>query len=466
MRAFAHLVELSRADLGARVVSATDAFFAGPDELLSKEEAVFDPHAYTDRGKLMDGWEPRRRRMRGHEVAVIELAVPGDLEGVDIDTSHFLGNHAPFASLDGGDGETWTEILPQVPLERGCSNLFALSGGHFSHVRLHMVPAGGIARLRVYGRPRKPRIGKDPYDLAGLLNGARALGCTDMFFSPMENLLLPQGPANMGEGWETRRSRPPGKDFVVVQLSDPGDLETIELHTTHFKGNFPDRAAVDGVCWPGAEAWALMTCEDWRPVVPMSPLGPDRRHAFRPAPGPWTHLRMRIEPDGGVARLRAWGLRAELETTALALEGICGSTRWTAAMAGPWTSREHLLGEAERQWWRLDRADQVEAFEAHPRIGGDVSRLREKYAARAASEQSGVDGASESLLEDLAQANRDYEGRFGFLFLVCASGKSAEEMLAILRRRMENEPDLEFQVACAEEAKIMRLRLEKLWEER
>lgn len=466
MNAFPHLVELSRSDLGATVLSATDAFFAGPQGLLDHGPALFDPEAYTDRGKLMDGWEPRRRRMRGHEVAIIELAVPGELHGVDIDTSHFLGNHAPFASLDGGDGENWTELLPQVPLERGGSNVFGLSGGTFTHVRLHMYPAGGIARLRVYGEPKKPRHGKDPYDLAGLLNGARALGCSDMFFSPMENLLLPQGPRNMGEGWETRRSRPPGKDFVIIELSDPGHLDSIELHTTHFKGNFPDRAAIDGVCWPGAEAWALMTCEDWREVVPFSPLGADRRHTLKPAPGVWTHLRMRIEPDGGVARLRAWGTRAELESFELDVTGICGSTDWTTRMQGSWTSREHLLGEAERVWWRLNRSDQLQAFLAHPRIGGDVAMLKEKYQARASSEQSGVDEASDAVLEELAEANSDYEERFGFLFLVCASGKSAEEMLAILRRRMENDPDLEFQVACAEEAKITRLRIEKLLEER
>jgi len=466
MNTFPHLVELSRADLGARVISATDRFFAGPDELLSPEPAVFDPDAYTDRGKLMDGWEPRRRRMRGHQVAIIELAVPGALEGVDIDTSHFLGNHAPFASLDGGDGTEWEEILPQVPLNRGCSNVFAVKPGTYSHVRLHMVPAGGIARLRVYGSPRKPRVGKDPYDLAGLLNGAQALGCSDMFFSPMSNLLLPMGPANMGEGWETRRSRPPGKDFVIVRLSDPGELESIELHTTHFKGNFPDRAAIDGVCWPGADPWALMTSEDWRPVVPMSPLGPDRRHAFKPSTGPWTHLRMRIEPDGGVARLRAWGLAAQPETFELDLAGVSGSERWSRTMSGPWTSLEHLLGEAERQWWRLNRADQLESFAAHPRIGADIDALKAKYRGRAASEQAGVTGASDEVLEALARANIDYEARFGHIFLVCASGKSAEEMLAILKRRVENDADLEFQVACAEEAKIMRLRIDKLLEKR
>lgn len=478
MKAFAHLLELSSADLGGVVHWSSDDFFAEASNLLKPGPAVFDPDAYTDRGKEMDGWESRRRRVRGHDVAVIELGVPGVLEGVDIDTSHFLGNHPPFASIDVAwapgvganamDTVEWTEVLGQVPLERGCSNLFGLPRVRATHVRLHMVPAGGIARLRVYGSPRKElRGGDDPIDLAGLLNGGRALGCTDMFFSPMSNLLRPQGPENMGGGWETRRSRPPGKDFVILELGHIGALEHIEIATTHFKGNYPSTVAVDGVLWPGAEPWALMNTDAWRPVVEAAPLGANRRHFFRQLAetGPLSHLRMRIEPDGGVARFRAWGWPREAVGFELDVTGICGSTAWTEAMSGrTWSSREHVLGEAERQWWRLRPADQLEAFAAHPHIGGDVGVLREKYQARAASEQAGVDSASEELLHLLATANVEYENRYGFLFLVCASGKTAQQMFDILQHRMENGERLEFQVACGEEAKIMRLRLESALE--
>lgn len=473
MKAFAHLLELSSEELGGVVHWSSDDFFAEAPNLLKVGPAEFDPDAYTDRGKLMDGWESRRRRVRGHDVAVIELGVPGVLEGVDIDTSHFLGNHPPFAAIDvawaPGLGERavdeadWQPALAQVPLERGTSNLFGLPRVRATHVRLHMVPAGGIARLRVYGTPsRAPRASgradADPIDLAGLLNGGRALGCTDMFFSPMSNLLLPQGPKNMGGGWETRRSRPPGDDFVVLELGHVGELEHIEIATTHFKGNYPSRVAVDGLLAPGAEAWALMNADDWRPVVGWRPLSMDRRHFFRElaSAGPFSHLRMRIEPDGGVARFRAWGWPREVDGFELDVTDVCGSTAWTEQMRGRrWLSSEHVLLEAERLWWRLRPADQLEAFRAHATIGGETSSSAQ------AAEQSGVDDASDAVRTELAEANAAYRARYGFLFLVCASGKSADEMLAILKRRMENEERLEFQVACGEEAKIMRLRLLK-----
>ena len=475
MKAFAHLLELSSEELGGVVHWSSDDFFAEATNLLKVAPAEFDPDAYTDRGKEMDGWESRRRRVRGHDVAVIELGVPGVLEGVDIDTSHFLGNHPPYASIDVAvcppgagavDSAEWVEVLPQVPLERGCSNLFGLPRVEATHVRLHMVPAGGIARLRVYGTPRRgvrPSKQGDPIDLVGLLNGGKALGCTDMFFSPMSNLLRPLCPENMGGGWETRRSRPPGKDFVILEMGQVGELEHIEIATTHFKGNYPTQVAVDGVLWPGAEPWALMNSDAWRPVVPMSPMSMDRRHFFRQLAetGPFSHLRMRIEPDGGVARFRAWGWPAEVEGFQLDVSGVCGSQAWQQAMAGrTWMSSEHLLGEAERQWWRLRPVDQLEAFRAHAVIGGSTSDAKQ------AKEQSGMDSASAQVRDELARLNAEYRDRYGFLYLVCASGKSAAQMLAILRRRMENEERLEFQVACGEEAKIMQLRLSALLEAR
>ncbi|MBI4347337.1 MAG: 2-oxo-4-hydroxy-4-carboxy-5-ureidoimidazoline decarboxylase [Elusimicrobia bacterium] len=148
-----------------------------------------------------------------------------------------------------------------------------------------------------------------------------------------------------------------------------------------------------------------------------------------------------------------------------AFRNCCGSSRWAREMVfgRPYAAREALLDAADQRWAALSKPDRLEAFDHHPRIG--ERQLREKFGATAAwagQEQSGVKTATEDVLAALAQGNRDYERRFGHIFLVCATGKGAAELLAILRRRMANEPEAEFAEACGEQAKITRLRLEKL----
>ena len=120
---------------------------------------------------------------------------------------------------------------------------------------------------------------------------------------------------------------------------------------------------------------------------------------------------------------------------------------------------------ADTIWWDLGDGDWLEAFTHHPRIGADVAKLRERFAATASwseGEQAAVGQASEEVLQALAEANVAYEARYGYLFIVCATGKSAAEMLAILQERMDNPPANELRIAAGEQAKITHLRLEKL----
>ncbi|RKH00647.1 2-oxo-4-hydroxy-4-carboxy-5-ureidoimidazoline decarboxylase [Corallococcus sp. CA053C] len=157
---------------------------------------------------------------------------------------------------------------------------------------------------------------------------------------------------------------------------------------------------------------------------------------------------------------------ATTEEATQALTRCCGSTRWVQAMLAvrPFRDAEHLFAEATDAWARTGPEDWKEAFTHHPRIG-DVSKLREKFAATAqwsSQEQQGVAAADERVLEALAQGNRDYEARYGFIFLVCATGKSAAQMLALLQGRMDHAPDAELRIAAGEQAKITRIRLEKL----
>ena len=136
--------------------------------------------------------------------------------------------------------------------------------------------------------------------------------------------------------------------------------------------------------------------------------------------------------------------------------------------ARPFRSRTQLFGEAERLWWSLGDGDWLEAFGHHPKIGADPEKLRKQFQKTSdwsEHEQSAVQQASDELLERLTQANMDYEAKFGFIFIVCATGKSAGEMLAMLEERMSNELPYELRVAAGEQAQITSLRLAKLIEQ-
>jgi 2-oxo-4-hydroxy-4-carboxy-5-ureidoimidazoline decarboxylase len=144
----------------------------------------------------------------------------------------------------------------------------------------------------------------------------------------------------------------------------------------------------------------------------------------------------------------------------------CGSTRWAAAMTArrPFAHEAALHAAAQEVFHTLDRADWLQAFAAHPKIG-DLDSLRARFAATAswsAREQAGVVGADEAVLRALVDGNRKYEAKFGHIFIVCATGKSAAKMLTLLERRLNNQPDEELAIAAREQEKITQLRLEKL----
>ena len=156
------------------------------------------------------------------------------------------------------------------------------------------------------------------------------------------------------------------------------------------------------------------------------------------------------------------------ESTAYGLlEQCCGARRWVQQMVAqrPYQNLDSLRETAQRVWETMERDDILEAFDHHPRIGADIQALREKFTRTASlseSEQASVAEASESTLLALRDGNRQYEERYGHIFIVCASGKSAEEMLALLQSRMNNEPEDELRIAATEQAKITLLRLEKI----
>jgi OHCU decarboxylase len=148
------------------------------------------------------------------------------------------------------------------------------------------------------------------------------------------------------------------------------------------------------------------------------------------------------------------------------LRRCCGANNWTRLMteARPFASVKDLLAKADNLWWSLGEEDWLEAFRAHPKIGEQKAAAAQSEQARnwSAQEQSGIERAAQETKAALASGNQDYEDRFGFIFIVCATGKTSAEMLAILNERLQNDPATELRVAAEEQRKITRLRLEKL----
>ena len=525
MTDFLDLPDLACEAVGGAAIACNDEFFAEKENLLHEHAAVWKDHVYTDRGKWMDGWETRRRRPADapghpapggeHDWCVVRLGMPGAIRGVVVDTAFFRGNFPAACAIDAAEIDdaldiaalgalpvaAWTQILPHAPLSGDARNAFATPDAgdrRFTHVRLAIFPDGGVARLRIHGEviPNWSRLAGlgGPIDLAALEHGAIVESCSDMFFGSRNNLIKPGPSRSMADGWETRRRRGPGNDWAIVRLAAPGTIERLVIDTTHFKGNAPGRCTVEGVHAPGAPRGAADRLDGWRLLL-GSPLQPHTRHAFDAALrriGPVSHLRLSVFPDGGVARLRALGELAADPVTGragpppglarlhalpaddarAALRRCCGSTRWADAMAAarPFEDAPALLRIAERTWWSLDEAAHREAFAAHPRIGatGATGATRDAHApaggdtAWSAGEQRAAATADASILAELAEANRIYHERHGLLFIVCATGRSAEAMLADLRARTPRSLADELRTAAEEQIKITRLRLHKL----
>jgi allantoicase len=487
---FRELVDLASERLGGAVLWANDEFFAEKDNLLRVESPVFVPGKYTDRGKWMDGWETRRRRTPGHDWCIVRLGAPGRVHGVVIDTSHFKGNYpescsleatsappqASFAALEGAE---WQELLARTPLEGDRINVLPVAQGwRASHLRLRIFPDGGVARLRVHGEaiPEARWLGRpgteQDVDLAAVEHGGVVVVASDTFFGARHALGMPGRALDMSDGWETRRTRREGPEWVIVKLAAEGILRRAEIDTWRFRGNAPASAAL--TVGPATEG-------PWHDLLERTPLLPHTRHVFdveltRHAAG--RYVRLSIWPDGGVSRLRLFGTpsRAGREAWGIAhlnalppeqaradLLACCASTAWAQRMAAarPYGDLAATKAEAARVAEALTERDWLEAFAGHPCIG-ESRRGPDDRRGWSAQEQSRVVGAAEATLEALAQVNREYEAKHGFVYLVCATGKTAEEMLDIARERLRGDRTGELLRAAEEQRRIADLRLEKL----
>ncbi len=320
---YAGLIDLAQPRLGGAVVYATDDFFADKSRMIDPAEPVFIPGKYDDNGKWMDGWESRRKRVPGHDWAIVRLGAPGRIAGFEIDTRNFTGNYPPGASVEAcvseaqvpGEDADWTLLVPQIDLQ-GDDRRFvnAVHEGVWTHVRLNIFPDGGVARFRIFGTIDKDwsKVAADAVlDLLAMENGGRGLIANDEHFGRVENLTAPGRGRDMGDGWETRRRREPGHDWAVLELGHAGLIEEIVVDTAHFKGNYPDRCSIQATLEAhGTVAEIAAAAVGWPVLLPEVKLSMDHIHVFKDEIaklGPVKFVRLNIYPDGGVSRLRMKG---------------------------------------------------------------------------------------------------------------------------------------------------------------
>lgn len=327
----AQLPDLASRRVGGSVLAANDEFFAERENLIKPEEPVFRPLTFTNKGQEYDGWETRRRRRESgdHDWAIVRLGVPGVPKVVVVDTAFFKGNFPPFATVEGCGvdgypdvadlvGAEWETIVDHAELSGDCRNVFAVEGAvRYTHVRLKIFPDGGVARLRVHGEAvPDPRWLVDvPFDLAALVNGGSVVECSNWFFSLPNNMLQPGESRFMADGWETARRRDDGHDWAVIGLAAPAIPRVVEIDTTHYKGNAPDRVSLSG-----------RLDGEWVPILAEQRLQPDTSHRFRvDVDQAISQVRLDIFPDGGIGRVRVYGRLDEETARAMA-------ARWFGAL--------------------------------------------------------------------------------------------------------------------------------------
>ena len=326
------LLDLTSATLGGQILACSDEWFADASNLINPKPAIQDKTKFVFSGAWYDGWETRRHNTEPFDWVIIRLGVAsGTVSGVEVDTAFFSGNHAPFISVEGIFSDNDEEVVswaggkgkwePVLDIQEcGPSARFGWQLNQktkpFTHVRLNMYPDGGIARFRLFGTavPVFPEDTSAIFDLASAQNGGVAISCSDEHFGTKANLLLPGRGENMGDGWETSRTRAPGHvDWTIIKLGARGVIQNFVVDTAHFRGNFPQKVRIEAVCWM-KDGEPENDSEGWEVVVDDVKTKGDTEHDFpsKNTEDDFTHIKLVIIPDGGVKRIRAFG-RRELE---------------------------------------------------------------------------------------------------------------------------------------------------------
>ena len=315
------LIDLAQPRLGTKVIYKTDDFFASANRIISPTEPVFKVGVFDKHGKWMDGWESRRKRTAGHDYIIIKLGKPGTIKKVDVDTSHFNGNQPAMISIEGANSNSnkinqlnWQPLLSKKKTRANSHHYFTVNSNKvFTHIKFNIFPDGGVARLRLYGSIAKSNKLKDKMiNLASLLDGSSVIACNNEHFGKAENILAPGKAKNMGDGWETRRRRGKGFDWLILNSLDGKEIDKIEISTHHFKGNFPSHCSLQAAYLPNSKnsKQIVKSSNTWKYLLKDAKLSANKVHVFKNnlmKKDKINFIKINIFPDGGISRFRIYG---------------------------------------------------------------------------------------------------------------------------------------------------------------
>ena len=321
------LVNLASPKMGTKILAFSDDFFGEVTRMLNDKDPIFIEDKYDNHGKWMDGWESKRRRDGGNDWAILKLGSAGIISKIEIDTSYFTGNFPPFFSLEGIYSETepnkdsnWKSLIAKTNLVGDCKNNFELNlKEKFNFVRLQIFPDGGVARIRLFGEVKynwDEFNNEEIIELSSLKLGGSILAYNNAHYGDVSALLSEGRGKTMGDGWETRRRREPGNDWIIIKLAQKGIIEKIEIDTAHFKGNYPDRASIQAISIDKniTTKDLIQGSENWDVILDETKLTADNIHEYEinsNSKAEATHIRLNIYPDGGVSRLRIFGKKLD-----------------------------------------------------------------------------------------------------------------------------------------------------------
>ena len=316
------LIDLAQPRLGSKVIFKTDDFFASANRIIDPSAPVFKEGLFDKNGKWMDGWESRRKRSAGHDYLIIKLGKPGSISKVDVDTSHFNGNQPSMISIDACNSKSnniknfkWKTLVSKKKTKANSSHIFKTSSKSIvTHIRLNIFPDGGVARLRLYGSISRENhnFGEKTINLASLLDGASVIACNNEHFGKAENILAPGKAKNMGDGWETRRRRDKGFDWLILKSIEGEMINKIEISTHHFKGNFPMHCSLQAAYIPKKKSSSSIVSNSngWKTLMNKTSLKANKTHTFKNTlmkKNKINFIKINIYPDGGISRFRIFG---------------------------------------------------------------------------------------------------------------------------------------------------------------
>jgi len=315
------LIDLAQPRLGTKVIYKTDDFFASANRIINPTEPVFKVGVFDKHGKWMDGWESRRKRTAGHDFIIIKLGKPGTIKKVDVDTSHFNGNQPAMISIEGANSNSnkinqlnWQPLLSKKKTKANSHHYFTVNSDKvFTHIKFNIFPDGGVARLRLYGSIAKSsKLKNKKINLASLLDGSSVIACNNEHFGKAENILAPGKAKNMGDGWETRRRRGKGFDWLILNSLDGKEIDKIEISTHHFKGNFPSHCSLQAAYFPNSKnsKQIVKSSNTWKYLLKDAKLSANKVHVFKNnlmKKDKINFIKINIFPDGGISRFRIYG---------------------------------------------------------------------------------------------------------------------------------------------------------------